>query len=215
MTAALAVVAWMAVPANATDPYMKLDGDWISLTGTVTETTLDGFQLDYGDGTILVEMDDWDLYDESNQLKNDDRVTVYGRIDDSFFETRSIEAGTVYDFDRSTYYYASSADEEGDSQYLSYVNVYPFYPEDGEWVQLSGTVKNIDDREFTLAMGLTDMTVDTDEMSYNPLDDEGYQQIDEGDRVSVWGHIDHDLFESRELKAETLVTLDDIPMMGS
>ncbi len=44
-------------------------------------------------------------------------------------------------------------------------------------------------------------------MSYNPLDDDGYQKIDVGDRVSVTGEIDKDLFESHKLDADSFVTL--------
>lgn len=48
---------------------------------------------------------------------------------------------------------------------------------------------------------------DLDADGYNPMDDEGYQQIDVGDRVSVTGDIDIDTWEKRELMAETIVTL--------
>jgi hypothetical protein len=44
-------------------------------------------------------------------------------------------------------------------------------------------------------------------MPYNPLDDEGYQKVDVGDRVSVTGTMDYDLFEGRELVADSLVIL--------
>jgi hypothetical protein len=51
------------------------------------------------------------------------------------------------------------------------------------------------------------MTVDVDEMSYKPLDDEGYQRIETGDLVRVSGNMDYSLFEGRVLKASSLAEL--------
>ena len=204
--ATLAIVAAWSGSAAAGSPYTKMDDEWVSLTGQVVGTTLNGFELDYGDATITVEMDDWDKYDESALIPDGERVTVYGRIDDSLFEERTIEASTVYVFSRNSYYYASSADEEGDYRFPGLQNVYP-YPAEGHWMQLSGTVASVDGREFTLDVGFQDFRVDTANMSYDPLDDTGYQRVDVGDRVSVWGRMDYGLFENRELMAETVVTL--------
>ena len=46
-----------------------------------------------------------------------------------------------------------------------------------------------------------------DELTYNPLDNEGFQQLDVGDRVSVQGSIDHDFFEGRVFEANYVTTL--------
>ena len=207
------VVAWSG-SASAGSPYTALDEEWISLTGEVTSTSLHGFELDYGDASITVEMDDWDSYDESQLIDDGERVTVYGRVDNALFEQRTIEAGAVYVFSRNVYYHASSADEEGDFDMPGIENVYP-YPQEGHWVQISGTVEAIGGRDFTLDIGYDDFNVDTGAMNYNPLDDVGYQQIDVGDRVSVWGHMDYGLFENRELMAETVVTVREKEEMDS
>jgi hypothetical protein len=68
-------------------------------------------------------------------------------------------------------------------------------------------VTDVDDEEFTLNTGTRSIRVEVDEMPYNPLDDEGYQKIELGDRVSVSGVIDDDLFEGRELVASSVVDL--------
>lgn len=60
---------------------------------------------------ITVEMDDWDWYAEGAALSEGDRVTVYGFIDDDFYELRSIEASSVYVDDFNTFFYASGLDE--------------------------------------------------------------------------------------------------------
>ena len=57
----------------------------------MTSPTADDFVLDYGSGTILVEMDDWDSYGDAYGLMDGDRVTVFGRIDDDFFEVAKVE----------------------------------------------------------------------------------------------------------------------------
>ena len=188
------------------DPMAQPDDTWISLTGTVTSTTADSFIMDYGDGLITVEMDDWDTFGDAWPLADGDQVTVYGDVDKGLYETATIEAGSVYVQDLNTFFYASAADEEGDY---------------GEWVvdinavvgdvTYIGTVETVipDANTFTIDTGVTELTVDTSALPYNPLDDEGFQQIDVGDRVSVEAEIDADFIGDQDLLAESIVTLSD------
>ena len=188
------------------DPMAQPDDTWISLTGTVTSTTADSFIMDYGDGLITVEMDDWDTFGDAWPLADGDQVTVYGDVDKGLYETATIEAGSVYVQDLNTFFYASAADEEGDY---------------GEWVvdidavvgdvTYIGTVETVipDANTFTIDTGVTELTVDTSALPYNPLDDEGFQQIDVGDRVSVAAEIDADFIGDQDLLAESIVTLSD------
>lgn len=187
---------------NEPNPYLKPNNSWISINGTVTSTTPDTFQLDYGEGLVTVEMDDWDFDADAYKLLPGDQVTVYGLVDDDLYETTSIEASSVYVKGLNTFFYASSADEE-DLPATATVAVVDYD------VELRGTVESIDGREFTIDSGDREMTVDTIGMVYNPLDDEGFQKIEVGDRVSVTGDIDLNLWEERELAAETIVTLKD------
>lgn len=198
-------LALAAVPtlAEAEKPYAVADRSWISLTGSVAATTAERFTLDYGEGLIQVEMDDWDWYDEARRVVPGDRVTVYGRVDDSLYEKRTIEADSVYVFDRNTFYYANDADEEGDYQFSFPMVTVP----DGSWVSVSGKVQEVAGRELVLDTGLGTMRVDTILMPYNPLDDVGFQKIDEGDRISVTGTLDLDFFEKREIQADSIVSL--------
>ncbi len=46
-----------------------------------------------------------------------------------------------------------------------------------------------------------------DKLTYNPLDDEGFQKLDVGDRVNVQGSIDNDLFEVRVFEANYITTI--------
>lgn len=183
----------------------KDDGDWIKLSGTVVSSTNDAFVLDYGEGLITVEMDDWDWYEEGWSIINGDKVIVNGRIDDDLMEKRTIEAASVFVKGLNTYYFADPADEEVDQFVISYSS--PPAILDGNWMSVSGTVKNIEDRTFMLNTGKGKIRVDTRTMNYNPLDDVGYQIIIPGDRVSVSGKLDLDLFEKQEIEASTIITL--------
>ena len=76
-------------------------------------------------------------------------------------------------------------------------------------LRLQGTVVNVSGDEFKVRTGFGTITVDVDEMPYNPLDHEGYQRVGVGDEVSVTGRIDRDLIEATELKATSVIILRD------
>src|SRR6056297_1683552 len=77
----------IAMPAEAQDPYTTADDTWISLSGTVESVTTDAFMLDYGEGMVTVEMDDWDADADAYKVAAGDRVTVNGMVDDDLFDT--------------------------------------------------------------------------------------------------------------------------------
>jgi uncharacterized protein YdeI (BOF family) len=203
LSATVILSALVAVPSAGQDPYMQPDNSWISIDGTVESVGMDEFVLDYGDGVITVEMDDADRDADAYALAHGDRVRVTGKVDDDFLEVASIEAASVYVQNLGTYFYASAADEE-DLRDDFVTMTAPVHV--GQTV-LQGTVTDVEDDEFTLDTGPRRITVETEEMPYDPMDDEGYQHIRIGDRVSVSGDIDTDLFEGSELVAETIVSL--------
>jgi uncharacterized protein YdeI (BOF family) len=202
------LIALVFVSASATfgaepNPYTMPDNSFISISGTAVNPGNDGFFLDYGTGTVYVEMDDWDWYDESKNLLDGDKVTVYGDIDDDVLETTKIEAGSVYVESLGTYFYANSTDEESATDF-TWVD---YTPLTAGYTTLRGTVESKVGRNFTIDIGIQDITVDTATMSYNPLDDAGYQQVDVGDYVRVSGMMDYDFWEGRELEATSVITL--------
>lgn len=184
------------------DPYAKPDRSWISLSGEVSTVTPDTFLLDYGEGAVTVEMDDFDNDADAYHLVKGDDVTVYGRVDDDTFETTTIEASSVWVSGLNTYFYASSADEED----LPPEVTFSYTDSD---LQVTGTVETIEGREFTIDTGTREMRADTAELGYNPFDDEGYQKIAVGDRVSITGDLDKDWWERRELMTDSILTLKD------
>ena len=166
-------------------PYEKADDSWISIDGTVDAVSADSFLLDYGPGVITVEMDDWDRDADVYKLSKGDKVRVSGMIDDDLFETRTIEASSVYVENLGTYFYASAVDEE--DTFVTYT-----IPVTVAATVLQGTVTDVDDEEFVLNTGTRSVRVEVEEMPYNPLDDIGYQKIEAGDCVSVNGRMDTD-----------------------
>ncbi len=199
------IASLFSAPAIAENPYTQADQSWISISGTVASPEPSSFMLDYGDGVVMVEMDDWDRYGDAYGMKDGDKVTVYGRVDADLWEATSIEASSVYVEDLNTYFYANSADEE-DAQVWAIST-----PVVVSRTNVRGVVSEVSPREeqFTIDTGDRKVTVETELMNYNPLDDIGFQQIDVGDRVSATGAIDYEFFDGRVLEADTLITLSD------
>ena len=200
----LIIAGLLAAPAaaQATDvnPYLQADDSWISISGTVDTVMPDRFVLDYGEGVVTVEMDDWDNDADAYKVIKGDEVTVYGAIDDDLFETTTIEASSVYVDGLNTYFYASAADEED-----SFVTIAT--PVVHASTVAQGTVTDVSDDRFTVDAGIKDFVVDVSTMSYDPLDDEGFQKIDVGDRVSVSGELTESFFDQRTLMAESVIEL--------
>ena len=203
--APLAAALLLSGPAACqdVDPYDQPSDSWIVIDGTVESVMADRFILDYGDGVITVEMDDGDRDADGYVLAEEDRVSVSGRIDDDLFEDRTIEASSVYVENLGTTFHASPIDEESVGGPVAVVTT----PILVSRTIMEGTVTAIDDDEFTLDTGVVEVEVETEMMPYDPLDDEGYQQIQVGDRVRVTGQIDYDFFDGRVLDARTITTL--------
>lgn len=189
--------------ADEADPYSMADNTWITLSGEVESVDRDSFMLDYGDGYILVEMDDGDRDADAYKLLKGDKVTVSGRIDDDFFEVTKIEAGSVYVENIGTTFFASSVDEETSEQLVAAISVPVVVSE----TVVQGTVTEVGRNEFTVDAGMKNLRVDVSDMPFDPLDEEGYLKIDVGDRVRVTGEIDNQVFEGRELVADTVIVL--------
>jgi uncharacterized protein YdeI (BOF family) len=200
----LAIVGLMLVPVPAKaagSPYMKSDASWINLSGTIEAVAADSFRLNYGDGTILVEMDDRDRDAEAYRLLPGDEVSVTGRVDSGFFERTTIEAATVHVKNIDTTFYASAVDDEEFETFAGFVASNMLMPA----TTIIGEVTSVGEDEFTVNSGVRAMRVDVSEMAYDPLDDEGYQKIEVGDVVKVIGDVEQRLFTEREISAERVV----------
>lgn len=189
----------------AQTPRLQPDHSWVSISGEIENPGLDTFVLDYGDGSIVVEMDDWDRDADAAPLLDGDNVTVYGRVDQNLFTDTTIEASSVYVESLGTYFYASAADEE---EFVN-IDLTPTVPVVVGALSLTGTVSSVDGRKFTLDTGARSMTVDTNPMDYNPLDKVDFQHVQKGDLVTVNGTLDAEALDERELGAESIVILRD------
>ena len=211
LCALLFAFLFLLIPqAEAKSPYSAkyTNMSRITLTGEITDVQHEKFMLDYGDGVITVEMDDWDSYDEADYFSPGERVTVFGVIDNDWYHKKTIEADSVYAYQRDTFYDANPIDEEDTTIWrVSYANTYKPTIMDGTWLTVIGKVKSINGNEFMLDTGIRNLQVDTDPLGYNPFDDIGIQKIIPGDVVKVSGKLDKDLFERNEIQAQQLTTI--------
>lgn len=183
---------------TAMSPMDKADREWIRVTGHISNVTPQGFRIDYGDGSLPVEMDGF-LPTSTQGMRNGDWVTVSGRIDDSMWERRTIEASSVYNSRMQERLWANAADEEGDYTRFSMIDV----PEEGEWLGVTGQVVSVDhtNDEMVVDVGSRTMQVDLTDMGAAVL-------ADRGDRVSVYGQLDDaDLWDAREIDASSVIIL--------
>lgn len=201
---ALALAAALPTAAAAADamPYAMPDDSWISVDGTIESVRPGSFTLDYGEGNIIVEMDDGDRDADAYKLLEGDKVNVVGKVDDDFFEATTIEAMSVYVQKLGTTFYASAVDEED-------VVMTVTAPVDVSDTIVRGRVSSVSADQFTVNMEGTELTVSTDALGYDPLDDIGYQRIEQGDRVSVSGDMEEAFFGGTELEADAIVELSD------
>lgn len=201
-----ATAALLAVPATAQDQTKEVasdhaevktatDREWVTISGTVKESAGEYFSLNYGKGSIIVEMDDYDPYND-NLLLEGDKVSVTGKIDKDFYESKSLEASSVYSERLNTYFYANPADEE------TSLFTYPTaaLATNNDWVGMTGIVQSVDDSEVRMMSGQQAITIDLTELPKKP-------SVEKGDRISVYGKVDNDLFEGFELVAASVTTM--------
>lgn len=185
----------------------KDNGEFVRISGEVTKVTADYFHLKTDSDKIVVEMDDYDWDADGFKLIKGDDVVVTGFVDNDFLENKKIEAGSVYVKSIDSYFFASSADEES-APYISIdYSVIDDLPENTV-VDIQGKVTNINGREFTLDTGLRKVTVDTEDLIYNPMDNVGFTEVNKYDRIRVSGIVDNDYYDTKELDASYISELD-------
>ncbi|RUO63124.1 hypothetical protein [Pseudidiomarina insulisalsae] len=203
---ASSIIFALSGAAQAQDVKSMPDETWVSMSGEVASTTPTSFILDYGKGLITVEIGSWRWFQlEGHALLPGDDVTVYGEIDDDFAERATLDATSVYVDSLDSYFYAGTIDEASDEikadfDVLAMDTLSP--------VDVNGTVTEVREaeREFVIDSGMQAVTVDTSDMSANLLDDEGFQQIEVGDYVSVAGEWSSEIVGSLEIKADRIVS---------
>lgn len=224
---AAALAGLAATPALAAPTDDDASQHWLSLSGEVAAVSEDSFLFDYGEGLVRVEMDDWEWFDEDDQLRPGERVSVSGRADEDFFRDGVFDAEGLYAQERKTLYTRPPRDMEKDipdeltgnqpaalTYYPGAYNIPRTAPE-GTFVTVSGKVTAIDGRNVILDTGPTKVTVSTMDLHYNPLDKIGHQQVGKGDYIRASGQVDGKLLASKHLTANEIVTLRDESAAGS
>jgi uncharacterized protein YdeI (BOF family) len=191
--------------AAVVDPEEMPHDAWVSVTGEVVSVHPDLFVLDYGEGEISVAMDKWQTYGDTWPLLDGDKVTVYGEVDAGLYQDDRIEASSLHVEGLNTLFYASAADEKSLGHWVLDTTL-----EVGDLTYI-GTVATVSPMtdSFTIDTDGQALTVFTAQLPYDPLDDEGFQRIEPGDRVSVEGDVSADFFGEADLFADSIVTLVD------
>ena len=128
----------LPIQAQPLSPYQLKDRANIKLSGRVTEAAAHTFTLDYGKGSIVVELDDYDSYEEGLNIVKGDQVVVSGKIDADPGQKRTIEASEVFIPAADLRIYASAHDEEDHES-----KAFTQRLSDGTKVELRGVIKNI------------------------------------------------------------------------
>lgn len=193
-----------SMTASADNPAKHADNAWISVSGTVKSVSDDSFKLDHGKGMITVEMDTGDRHADSYKLKRGDIVTVAGMIDKSFYDETTLNARSLYVKDVDTYFYSSLANDSD----AVIASAQP-RPPANTWLQ--GKVNSVSEAQdhFVVNTATQPITVEVHDMRYNPLDEKGYQKVELGDVVRVYGEMEPDALEGRVFNASFVTTVVD------
>lgn len=192
----------LAVPAAAQDmDRPAMDGTWLTLSGVVVDVEPTWFMLDYGMNTVAVQLDEWNRDTEALRLSIGDEVAVTGKVDDDLFVTTSLQAASVFVEKFNTFFSSEAVDRDNALTALT-TTVEP------SAIAVHGTVTRIEGNDMIVDSGVREIRVTTDELDYDPFDDEGFQRVGLGDRVIVSGTIDHSFFNEGHLVAGMLVSLE-------
>lgn len=205
LASSFAFLMFFSMPAMAVNAAGQApDGSWITLSGEVAEAEApDSFVLDYGGGTVRVELDNWSPTQYPADVRSGDKVKVRGRVDSDTYDSAKIEAKSVYVENLGIEFYGSAGDEES----MVSVDLSPHEViETGEF-SISGQVESIDGPVFTIDTGERELTVDTSALEFDPLDRPGLRNLTlkTGDFVTVTGKARSSLFELQKIVADSVI----------
>ena len=180
---------------------MKLQNNGVAIEGKVKSVTPENFTLDYGNGELIVDMDDFNNYGNIASALKGDKVTVFGKTAAVYPGMTEFDADSVWVNGMNTYFYAKDATE---SDFLRFTVMGNKLPAQG----FAGEITDVDSDQFTMKTPEgTDIDVNIEKLGYNPFDDEGFQKLKVGDRVWVAGSYDRDLLSDDEMEATHVVTM--------
>ena len=207
----LATIA-IAVVASCKSPMIKntnSEKNQIVISGKVSKATSDSFEISYGiDKAIVVDLKNWTLDDGIKSLKEGEKVTVYGYMDNNLLERKKLTTRAIYIHDRNSYYVTDTLDDNYQLNYhLFTTKVVSGAIPDETQLSIKGEIINISEEDFTLKVGLNMIVVNVGSLDYDPFNKKNPKKIKVGDRVYVSAKLDSGLFEQREINANTVLKL--------
>ncbi len=194
LAASISVAAWAQVePGPGTNnPHQVPEGSWVGITGQVESTGPGSFMLDYGKGTIKVDLEPTST--KQHAFIKDEQVRVYGLVDDGFFKAKTIKAHAVYVESLQTY----ACTTEGAEVFCA-----SFAPVVYSGVVVHGRVTAVSPGNVQVDDGEKLIGVDTSALEAAQGENVMATTAKVGDLVTVVGHMDEGLF-SRKLEAVSL-----------
>jgi hypothetical protein len=177
---------------GTTDPHDLDEGSWIGIAGNVESTSPGSFVLDYGDGTIKVELEPSST--KQHAFIKDEQVRVFGVVDAGFFKGKTIQAHAVYVESMKSYVCTTEGAEAVCST---------FAPTILSGVVVYGRVTAVDKNSVKVDEGDRVIEIDTSALTSAESGAPQPAAVQVGDVVTVLGHMDEGLF-SRKLKADSI-----------
>lgn len=177
-------------------PWDKDDGQWITIFGKVARVESLGFNLNYGEGAIRVEMDGYDEASEARFLSKGDHVLVIGRVDADREQKRSIEAASVYVDKLKKTFFANPDDEE---EVVAKVRQ---ATSNGASIVISGQVSSVIRDFITVSTAYQKVHISTQTLERG---DKGKPEFEVGDAVTVYGIVTDGFSGSTKVVAAHIV----------
>ena len=177
---------------GTTDPHAQAEGTWIGITGEVESTSSEGFVLDYGPGTIKVQLEA--NSDKQRKFLKDEQVRVYGVMEDGFFSGKTIRAHAVYVESLKQYVCTTEGAE---------TKCASFAPAIFSGVVVHGRVTKADADKIEIESGDESLAVDLSALKGEGTASATRPAPQVGDVVTVLGHMDEGIF-TRKLMASSL-----------
>ncbi len=208
---AMAVVLWVGVgldqrPVLNPSAWRSQPASWVTVSGRVVSVQDHCIAVDHGDGTITIRLTDWSSSAKGALgIQNGDEALATGHLDGSFFRGHGVRADSLYVKRLKTRFHQNGLRDVGVTPPVP-IGARPRFV-------LDGVIEQTEGRWFTLKTDIGAFSVDTTAMAYDPLDEQGHQQLDEGDVVRVSGPLDHEI-RRRTLVVQVITRLTHWPRSG-
>lgn len=173
------------------------DESWITLSGEVQSVQDGSFTLDYGTGSVTVEVGGWGRFGDLRDRLSGKQVSVQGEVDDDLFGATRVEASSVYVKDLQTYFFTRASEDDA---------VFWFdlaRPGEDADATLRGTISSVGNDAFTVDTGQQQIRVNTTVLR----DAEKRKPLQQGMLVRVTGDLASDFLDSREMTAVSVMIL--------